>query len=104
MNSVAIVQNASGACDTLRAFKVTFLLNAYRGRRRKTTMARDRFLIDVCSPREVAIHASGNTKEEAEVNSPENEERGSHAWESSAVHSPLGLPECVTIKIRMSKI
>jgi hypothetical protein len=29
-------------------------------------MARDRFLFDV-SPKDVAIHAGGNTKEEAEV-------------------------------------
>jgi hypothetical protein len=75
--------------------KVTFPLNAYRGRRRETMMARDGFLIDVCSPMDVAIHAGGNTKEEADVTAQKMKNRGSHAWESSAAHSPLGFPECV---------
>ena len=58
-------------------------------------MARDGFLIDVCSPMDVAIHAGGNTKEEADVTAQKMKNRGSHAWESSAAHSPLGFPECV---------
>jgi|GEM_PF-5975148 len=39
-------------------------------------MARDRFLIDVCSPKDVAVHAGGNTKEEADVTAQKMKNEG----------------------------
>jgi hypothetical protein len=79
--------------------KLTFPLNAYRGRRRETTMARDRFLIDVCSPKDVEIHAGGNTKEEAEgtAQKMKNEGRNCSATRLHLNRKILQLPPVTTL-------
>jgi hypothetical protein len=65
-------------------------------------MARDRFLFDV-SPKDVAIHAGGNTKEDAEVTARkmknESRTRGNLPQRIVLPDSP----NVSTIKVRMSK-